>query len=234
MSDSSLSAVTRHRRRDYLAFWLSAGLAATAAGFLSSVDPDAFATYFGRFPPMFIVAVAAVAGAVSLRFLENRGWWSAQPPTEIHRGILFSTLAALGFASVAIAVDIWFGFPQDINVTWPDAVLFYAAIAFVAEFAFHMLPLALIVAVAGWHFTHRGFDRRVWTGTVVVAMCEAGFQVVLGSSLRFFVGPHLLAIGIYELFAFRRFGYIPMIWFRLAYYLLWHVIWGYVRLDILF
>lgn len=233
MADSSYS-VTPQRRREYLFFWLSAVFAGATAGFLSSIDRDAFATYFGRLPPVLTVAVAAFAGAISLRFLENRGWWSARSPNETRRGVLYSTVAALGFASVAIAVDVWLGFPQDINVAWPDALLFYPAIAFVAEFVFHMLPLALLLVVTGWRITHSGFDSRVWTGILVVALVEAGFQVVVGSSLRFFVGLHLVAIGGYELLAFRRFGYIPMIWFRLAYYLAWHVIWGYARLDLLF
>lgn len=233
MSDSK-SAIARHRRRDYLAFWLSALLAATAAGFLNSMDRDAFAAYFSRFNPVLVVAVAAVAGAISLRFLESRGWWSSQPPTEIRRGVLFSTVAALGFASVAIAIDIWLRFPSDMNVTWPDALLFYPAIAFVAEFAFHLLPLALLLVVTGWQIPRSGFNRRAWTGVLVVALIEAGFQVIFGSSLRFFVGPHMVAIGVFELLALRRFGYIPMIWFRLAYYLLWHVIWGYVRVDLFF
>lgn len=39
-------------------------------------------------------------------------------------------------------------------------------------------------------------------------------------------GPDLLAIGVYEFLVFRRFGYIPMSWFRLAYYSVWHVIWS--------
>lgn len=62
--------------RDYLAYWLSAVFAATAAGFLSSLDRDAFAAYSSRFNPVLVVAIAALAGVVSLRFLESRGWWS--------------------------------------------------------------------------------------------------------------------------------------------------------------
>ena len=104
----------------------------------------------------------------------------------------------------------------------------------VAEFVFHLLPLAFLLVVTRWQIARSGFNRRIWTGILVVALVEAGFQVMVGSSLGFFVGPHLVAIGVFELLALRRFGYIPMIWFRLAYYLLWHVIWGYARLDLFF
>jgi hypothetical protein len=32
----------------------------------------------------------------------------------------------------------------------------------------------------------------------------------------------------------RRFGYVPMVAFRLFYYLAWHVLWGQARLGLLF
>lgn len=218
-------------RRDYLVFWLSGLVAATTAGALLLIEPDAFEQYLGPINPILVVVVAAVAGGGSLRLLEARAWWSAGASSEVRRGILLSTSAALAFASVAIAIDIWLGFPPDLNVGWPRSLLFYPAIAFVAEVGFHILPLALLTILTRWRFTRPG---RVWAGVLAVASLEAAFQVSLGSGLDVFVGVHLFAIGVYELLVFRRFGYIPMIWFRLAYYIIWHVLWGHVRLDLLF
>ena len=209
-------------RRDYLVFWLSGLVAATSAGALVLIEPDAFEQYLGPINPVLVVVVAAVAGGYSLRLLEARTWWSAGPFSEIRRGILLSTSAALAFASVAIAIDIWLGFPQDLNVAWPRSLLFYPAIAFVAEVGFHILPLALLTILTRWRFTRPG---RVRAGVLAVASLEAGFQILLGSGLDVFVGVHLFAIGVYELVVFRRFGYIPMIWFRPAYYIIWHVAW---------
>jgi hypothetical protein len=219
---------------DYSGFWTTALIGAAAAGVLASIDAEPFERYFGPFDPVPVVATAAVLGSVSLRFLRGRDWWSPRPPAEVVRGALVSSLAALAFAGIAISVDIWKGFPRDMNVAWPRSLLFYPAIAFVAEVAFHVLPLALVVAATRWRFASRGLGRRVWTCIAAVALLEAGFQVVVGSSLNLFVGPHLFAIGVFELWVFRRFGYIPMIWFRLAYYLMWHILWGYARLQFLF
>ncbi len=220
-------------RLDHLVFWLSALAAGAAAGALVLIDPDAFKRYLGPINPILVVAVSAAVGGYSLRVLENRTWWSARPHAEVRRGILASTAAALVFAAIAIAVDVGFGFPRDLNTAWPRSLLFYPAIAFVAEVGFHILPLALLATVTGWRFTGPG-SGRVLASVLVVASLEAGFQIAIGSGLDVFVGPHLFAIGIFALSVFRRFGYVPMIWFRLAYYLVWHVIWGYARIDLLF
>ena len=49
-----------------------------------------------------------------------------------------------------------------------------------------------------------------------------------------FSGLQLLAFGLVQLYVFRRFGFIPMFVFRLAYYARWHVGWGALRLRLLF
>ena len=41
-------------------------------------------------------------------------------------------------------------------------------------------------------------------------------------------------IGLVQLTLLRRYGYLPMLWFRVCYYLLWHVLWGEARLQLLF
>jgi hypothetical protein len=45
---------------------------------------------------------------------------------------------------------------------------------------------------------------------------------------------HILAINLAGLFLFRRFGFLPMYALRLFYYLIWHILWGYLRLSVLF
>ena len=31
---------------------------------------------------------------------------------------------------------------------------------------------------------------------------------------------------------FRRYGFFAMYGFRVAYYMIWHIIWGYIRLQV--
>ena len=59
-------------------------------------------------------------------------------------------------------------------------------------------------------------------------------QLALGSALPAFVVPHVFVFGLVQLVLLRRYGYVPMLWFRLVYYLLWHVLWGAARLSLLF
>jgi hypothetical protein len=46
--------------------------------------------------------------------------------------------------------------------------------------------------------------------------------------------PHVYVLGVVHLILLRRYGYLPMLWFRVCYYLLWHVLWGAARLPLLF
>jgi len=45
---------------------------------------------------------------------------------------------------------------------------------------------------------------------------------------------HVFVINIIGLLLFRRHGFIMMYLFRLMYYFLWHILWGHLRLSILF
>jgi hypothetical protein len=49
-----------------------------------------------------------------------------------------------------------------------------------------------------------------------------------------FVGAHVWLINIAQLLVFRRYGFVPMYSLRLAYYLIWHIIWGHARLRLMF
>lgn len=189
------------------------------------------------------MTIAAAAGAVALRFLEVRGWskaWSEDTPRPVSpRAVGEPAAAAFGFAVLAVSADAAIGFSQDMNTPWPRSVLFYPAIALVAEVVFHLVPLALLLAASGWRFVEDRGDRRVWLAVATIASVEAVFQVLdaLGGTepiIAVFVGPHLFAIGVYELTALRRFGFVAIAAFRLAYYLLWHIVWGDLRLTLLF
>ena len=45
---------------------------------------------------------------------------------------------------------------------------------------------------------------------------------------------HVFAIALLQLYVFRRFDFTSMYVFRLIYYAYWHIIWGVLRLELLF
>jgi hypothetical protein len=143
-------------------------------------------------------------------------------------------VALLPFAAAAIAADLTAGFPRDTNVPWPHAWLLYPSIALVAEVAFHLLPLAGLAWVTGSRFRGRRIDTRTMALVVPVAAVEPVAQIALGTGLPAFTVVHVYAFGVVQLLLLRRYGYLPMLWFRLGYYLLWHILWGAARLELLY
>lgn len=215
--------------------WMALSVAATvAAATLRLGGEDGFERFLGPLPPALTVAAAGAAGLGALRFLERQGFWRRACASRTLRGLVVASVATLPLAAAAIATDIAVGFPQDTNVAWPAAWLLYPAMALVAEAVVHLLPLAGLVWVTGWRWRGRALDRRSWSVIVPAAAVEPAVQVALGSALPAFVMPHVFLIGLVQLALLRRYGYLPMLWFRLCYYLLWHLLWGRARLELLF
>ncbi len=215
--------------------WLAASALATAsAAVLVRGGTSDFERFLGPLPPVATVAAAAAAGLGALAFLERRGFWRRPCTARTVRGLGVATTAAVPFALVAIAADLTAGFPRDTNVAWPAAWLFYPAVLLVAEAVFHLLPLAGLVAVTGAHFRGRAIDRSSAALVLPTAAVEPVAQVALGSALAGFTAVHVYFIGVVQLLLLRRYGYLPMLWFRLCYYLLWHILWGAARLEVRF
>ena len=73
----------------------------------------------------------------------------------------------------------------------------------------------------------------------VVVGIEPIYQNVIGSAgmplwANGYIFLHIFLINLAELAIFRRYDFVSMYSFRLLYYLLWHIIWGYSRLRMLF
>ena len=85
-----------------------------------------------------------------------------------------------------------------------------------------------------------GWWRFPISVALVVSVLEPGFQVRLAASSRglssvdAYVGTHLLIFNLLQLYIFRRYDFVSMYAFRPTYYLYWHIIWGYLRLQLFF
>ena len=228
------SAHLRSRLRGYVPWVLASAGATVAAAALQSRGTTDFERFMGPLPPALTVATAGVVGAGALWLLEGRGFWRATSRSRMARGLAIASVATLPFAAVAIGVDALVGFPRDTNLAWPGAWLFYPTIALVAETAFRLLPLAGLVWMTRTRFVGRALDGRTWALVLATATVEPAAQLALGSALPAFVVPHVYVFGVIQLLLFRRYGYLPMLWFRVCYYLIWHVLWGGARLELLF
>jgi len=72
----------------------------------------------------------------------------------------------------------------------------------------------------------------VWFCIILASFLEPIFQLGWGFSV--YVGLYVFAFNLLELYVFRRYDFVSMYSFRLVYYIHWHIVWGYVRLQLLF
>ena len=215
-------------------WWLAVGTGTAAAAVLGATNPDDMERYLGPIPPVVGVPALGAAGYGALRFLERRGFWTHTRERWRPGAFPIAVAATIPFGVAAIAADLVLGFPEDMNVDWPSSLLFYPTIALAAEVAFHLLPLAGLTWATRSRFTDRSFGRRTAGLIAATAAVEPLFQVFAETSNPWFVAPHVYLIGLVQLALLRRYGYVPMVAFRLAYYLIWHIAWGAVRIPLLF
>lgn len=211
----------RSRPRSYAPWVAASGAATLGAAVLRAQGSTGLQRFIGPLNPVITVATAGAAGFGALAFLGHRGFWGCRTNSEAVRGSAVATVAAIPLAAGAIAFDVARRFPRDTNLEWPEAWLAYPAIAVVAETAVHLLPLAGLV----W-LTEMRLDGRMWLVVLPTAAVEPSVQVALGSAHRAFVVPHVFIIGVVQLQLLRRYGALPMLWFRVSDYLLWHVLMG--------
>ncbi len=209
------------------------GAAIVLAAWQVQVDRSVFDRYFGPMNPIWVVAVAAVVGIAALASLEGTSDFAVLGPGSSVDAALTTALVVPILASVAIGADVVLRYPEDMNVAVPDALRFYPAMAVAVEIALHLLPIAVIVAVFG---TQTGLAAGFWRLAIPVALGEAALQAAYAQSTAqsVFSAVHLLVFGVVGIWMFWRFGFLWMLGFRLAYYLLWHVVWGIARLKLLF
>lgn len=225
-------------RRRYLAVAILSLGAIGFTGILSLSPSPVFQPYFLSSPPLLVVAVVSVLGVVTLGFLSSRRWFEMALGRESLKGVAWSSAFATLFAVPIILIDLAAGLPYR-HVPPPQSFLFYPTMAFVAEIVFHVLPLSLLLVTLGP--LAKGWDptRLVWLCIVLASCLEPIFQLSWSSSeaplsvVGMYVGLHVFAFNVLQLYLFRRYDFVSMYACRLVYYLYWHVMWGSARLYLL-
>jgi len=222
--------------RSRQAFSAFAAAAIIFAALLRTTDPSAFLRYFGDLEPLVIITLAAALGWLAIHQLASCQWLSRGAS---RRGLGLAAAVATGFGLAIVGVDLIVVFPPDTNVDLPSALFFYSTMALVAEVVFHLLPL-LGVSVAITLSKRRPPKEIPDSVIIAVALLEPIFQVAVGFSeptplwANVYVGAHVFALNLVQLILLRRHGFAAMAAVRLVYYLHWHLVWGQLRLELLF
>lgn len=109
-----------------------------------------------------------------------------------------SGLAAI-LGLIMILVDLKIVFPADMNILFPESLLFYPAIGFFVEILFHVLPLTVLLILLASFFKGANHKNIIRICIVGVALLEPVYQT-LGMSFSYqyslwvvaYVGFHVL------------------------------------------
>jgi hypothetical protein len=199
-----------------------------------------FQRFFGGINPMIVFISVILVGGASLIYLESTGIFTIYGGGSL-KSSLISSAPAVILAAVIVLVDLVVVLPEDINVLFPESLLFYPAMGYVAEIVFHVLPLSLLLFLLPRVSDCLSIDNIFWPCLIVVSLVEPVFQILTGFSgqhsfltILYTNGLHVFLINLIQMGVFKRSGFVSMYSFRMVYYLLWHIVWGYVRLGLLF
>jgi hypothetical protein len=227
-----------NERLQYLVFiGLSLGVVAlTAIAYFS--DPLLFQKFLGKINPLIAIVVIVPLGGILLSILLSRGWFAIYTTEEPKRFLLYSGLATL-MAAIMILVDLKVIFPEDLNILFPQSLLYYPVIGYAVEILFHILPLSFLLILITSISKSVAYRDIIWPCILSVSLLEPIFQTTFfvghyPSWAIAYVALHVLAINVIQLMLFKRYDFISMYSFRLMYYIIWHIVWGYVRTRLLF
>lgn len=211
----------------------------TLTGILTYIDGSVFERFTGRLNPLVAIFGAGILGLGLLSWLMYREWFSVYHRDSPLMRRLVAGLTGV-FASIAILVDLNLPFPENINVSFPKSLLFYPAIGFFAEVVFHVLPLSFLLFCLDVVFRNknRNLTAAVLSCIVLVAIIEPTYQAFFMDEMPRWAlvstWVNIFLFSFTQLMTFSRSGFIPMYLMRLLYYLIWHIGWGAVRLNLLF
>ena len=206
-------------------------------GIMCASNSAAFQRFFGGIHPLLVVSIVVVLGLILFSYLHSNGQFAVYERGN-SKGLLLAIGLAVPFAAVIILVDRKAPFPADVNVLFPHSIPFYPVMGYVAQVLFHISPFSLVYFVLSVLLGRTSNTSIIWISILIGALIEPVFQVVFSEGQPVwavaYVGLHVFLIGLAEMLLFRRYDYVTMYSFRLSYYVLWHILWGHVRLNLLF
>ena len=230
--------ISRERSQYPVFIGLSIGIV-VLTGILYFTDNLLFQRFIGGINPLIAAFFIVLLGVISLSFLLSKGWFTIYKKENL-KGLFRRSILAVLFALITILViDLNVPFPADMNILFPESLLFYPAIGFFVEILFHVLPLSIILISLTSIFKNISHEKIIWFCILIVSLLEPVYQTIpMFSSSPLWAAVivllNLFLFNLSQLFIFKRYDFISMYSFRLAYYLIWHIVWGYMRLKLLF
>jgi hypothetical protein len=203
---------------------------------LYQTKPSVYRILLGNLNPIALIILLSLVGYLLVSRLSSMGF-STYKPVNIYDRLPYLGIATLLGLGMSI-VDYFAHLPEDINILFPHALLYYPIFGYIVEILFHLVPLSLIIT-----FANRLTDldnSRILFCLILVSVLEPIFQLGLGTSFQIplwttiYIGLNIFFINLCQLVSYWRLDFVSMYAFRLTYYLFWHIIWGNLRLRLIF
>lgn len=228
--------------QEWLQYQVFLGLSIVVMGLTGIIyftNNQPFERFIGGLNPLLAGMLIIILGGILLTFLLSQGWFAIYKKENL-KGLYRSSGLAAIFGLIMILFDLKIVFPADTNILFPESLLFYPAIGFFVEILFHVLPLSILLISLTSIFKNLSYKYIIWICILIAALLDPIYQIEwMGSLNRYplwavaYVGLHVFLINLFQLLIFKRYDFISMYSFRLVYYILWHIVWGYIRLKVL-
>jgi hypothetical protein len=231
-------------RRSYRAGWLLFAylvfvklvllVAASASpGFRSPSQAGVFAWWF--------LGALLVSGALAIwlnHWVELEPLWS--PTIPLGERLTQPILLGLVLGSMSIGVDVLTGWAKasaaqvgvpSIHIPWPNSLLIYPGGAIIFDVLYYLVPITLLLAIVK--------VARRWDGTppaaffwpigVLAALIEPVTQMgaIPGHPMaRSVTFAQDFLLNLVQVWTYRRAGWVSAVVLRVAFYMVWHVLWG--------
>jgi hypothetical protein len=219
----------------YLGFVKVVLLVASAAspGFRSPAQAGVFAWWF--------LGALLVAGAISIwlnHWVELCPLWDPAVPLADRLG--WPILLGLVLGVMSIAVDLGTGWTKasaaqmgipSIHIPWPNSLLIYPGGAVIVDVLYYLIPIPLLLALMKLIGRWSGPPPAAafWAVGALAAAIEPVTQMstVPGHPMARLVefGQDYL-LNLVQVWSYRRAGWVSAVVLRVAFYLVWHVLWG--------
>jgi hypothetical protein len=230
------------KQLQYLIFiGLSLGIIGFTVVLYFSNSSIVFHRFLGDLNPIITIILVIFISGLLLSFPLSRAGFVIYKKKKDPKALSLSFGLVILLAFIMILIDSHVHFPKDMNVLFPQSLLFYPTIGFVVETLFHLLPLAFLFTMQTSLFKKTEHQKIIWPCILIVSSLEPIYQTIgsIGSSSLplwtvGYVGVHVFVFNLLQLVIFKRYDFLSMYSLRLGYYLLWHIVWGYMRLHVLF
>lgn len=150
----------------------------------------------------------------------------------------YPALTGLALALAMVVIDLIIKLPADLNVAWPYSVLFYLQGAIFSDIQ-HFFPVVLLVWLVSNVILRGKYQANVYLAAAMIISLVEPVQMlaVMPSAaglFRWFLAGYVLSFNLIQLYYLRRAGFLAMLSMRLGQYFIWHILWGALRLPLLF